>query len=85
MYPMVQNQQRKKQQQQQQQHHQQQQQQQQQRQRQEEREQDLEDIEQQDEGSTQIRHRSHRPLYRRFISYVREAWTGVKFALGKTR
>ncbi|KAK9884543.1 hypothetical protein WA026_007384, partial [Henosepilachna vigintioctopunctata] len=25
--------------------------------------------------------RSRKPLYRRFISYVREAWTGVKFAL----
>lgn len=24
-----------------------------------------------------------RPLYRRFINYVRQAWTGVKFALGK--
>lgn len=27
-------------------------------------------------------HRSRRPLYRRFFNYVREAWTGVKFALG---
>lgn len=23
-----------------------------------------------------------RPLYRRFFNYVRQAWTGVKFALG---
>lgn len=30
-----------------------------------------------------IHHRSRRPLYRRFFNYVREAWTGVKFALGK--
>lgn len=29
-----------------------------------------------------IHHRSRRPLYRRFFNYVREAWTGVKFALG---
>ncbi|KAH0821662.1 hypothetical protein GEV33_001129 [Tenebrio molitor] len=28
-------------------------------------------------------HRSRRPLYRRLFNYVREAWTGVKFALGK--
>lgn len=26
--------------------------------------------------------RPPRPLYRRFINYVRQAWTGVKFALG---
>lgn len=26
--------------------------------------------------------RPPRPLYRRFFSYVRHAWTGVKFALG---
>ncbi|KAJ3627029.1 hypothetical protein MTP99_014437 [Tenebrio molitor] len=26
-------------------------------------------------------HRSRRPLYRRLFNYVREAWTGVKFAL----
>lgn len=26
--------------------------------------------------------RPPRPLYRRLISYVRQAWTGVKFALG---
>lgn len=44
---------------------------------------DIEDTEQQEEGSSQIHHRSQRPLYRRFFSYVREAWTGVKFALGK--
>ncbi|KAK0074919.1 hypothetical protein PV326_012061 [Microctonus aethiopoides] len=27
--------------------------------------------------------RPPRPLYRRLINYVRQAWTGVKFALGK--
>lgn len=43
---------------------------------------DIEDIEQQ-ESTSQLRHRTRRPLYRRFFSYVREAWTGVKFALGK--
>lgn len=26
--------------------------------------------------------RPPRPLYRRLINYVRQAWTGVKFALG---
>ncbi|XP_063909390.1 Kv channel-interacting protein 1 isoform X3 [Zophobas morio] len=34
------------------------------------------------EDTTAIRHhRSRRPLYRRLFNYVREAWTGVKFAL----
>lgn len=30
-----------------------------------------------------IRRRHRRPLHRRFFTYVREAWTGVKSALGK--
>lgn len=46
--------------------------------------QDEADVEQQ-ESSSSLRHRPHRPLYRRFFSYVREAWTGVKFALGKPK
>lgn len=46
--------------------------------------QDEADAEQQESSSTS-RHRPHRPLYRRFFSYVREAWTGVKFALGKLK
>lgn len=36
-----------------------------------------EDVEQQ----ASRRRRHQRPLYRRFFNYVREAWTGVKFAL----
>ncbi|KAF2898535.1 hypothetical protein ILUMI_07640 [Ignelater luminosus] len=41
---------------------------------------DNSDVEQ--EASTPVgRHRSHKPLYRRFFNYVRQAWTGVKFAL----
>lgn len=39
------------------------------------------DPEEQDIPSA-LRRRSRRPFYRRFFSYVKEAWTGVKFALG---
>lgn len=43
------------------------------------------DSETEDDSCDAIRHhRSRRPLYRRFFNYVREAWTGVKFALGNT-
>lgn len=35
-----------------------------------------------DEEEGNIPKRPPRPLYRRVINYVRQAWTGVKFALG---
>lgn len=34
------------------------------------------------EEERNIQKRPPRPLYRRVINYVRQAWTGVKFALG---
>ncbi|XP_045465681.1 Kv channel-interacting protein 1-like isoform X2 [Harmonia axyridis] len=71
MYPMVQHQQQH--------HHQQQQQQQEHHQQIQQLDQDPEECE--EESSKERQHRSRRPLYRRFFNYVREAWTGVKFAL----
>lgn len=44
---------------------------------------DEEEEEEPQEDSSTLQHRSRRPLYRRVFNYVREAWTGVKFALGK--
>ena len=41
---------------------------------------DNEETEDDEEGTAPKR--PPRPLYRRFINYVRQAWTGVKFALG---
>lgn len=43
---------------------------------------DNDDLEQ-DTSSVVSRHRSQKPLLRRLYNYLREAWTGVKFSLGK--
>ncbi|KAL1122897.1 hypothetical protein AAG570_003222 [Ranatra chinensis] len=37
---------------------------------------------QQQQPTGQLRRHKHRSLYRRLFGYVKEAWTGVKFALG---
>lgn len=41
---------------------------------------DPEDLDDEEEGTAPKR--PPRPLYRRLFNYVRQAWTGVKFALG---
>ncbi|KAK4882176.1 hypothetical protein RN001_005495 [Aquatica leii] len=41
----------------------------------------INDVEPEQASTTETPHRSRKPLYRRLFSYVRQAWTGVKFAL----
>ncbi|KAF5295579.1 hypothetical protein FQR65_LT10443 [Abscondita terminalis] len=41
----------------------------------------INDVEEERASATETQHRSRKPLYRRFFNYVRQAWTGVKFAL----
>uniref|UniRef100_A0A1Y1LR13 EF-hand domain-containing protein n=1 Tax=Photinus pyralis TaxID=7054 RepID=A0A1Y1LR13_PHOPY len=41
----------------------------------------INEVEQECESTSETKIRSTKPLYRRFFNYVREAWTGVKFAL----
>ncbi|KAF5295259.1 hypothetical protein FQA39_LY13124 [Lamprigera yunnana] len=42
----------------------------------------INEVEQEEASTTETQNRSRKPLIRRLINYVREAWTGVKFALG---
>lgn len=43
----------------------------------------LDEAEAEDEEEAEIKRGPPKPLYRRLINYVRQAWTGVKFALGE--